>query len=85
MKKDGVVLDEEGSLGVLADTHLPGSRDTPCKDQRTQKSKRVRLNDPRADFITEEKGKAAIDSFLPHKGPGPDMLPPCVFQHFGSM
>ena len=28
--------------------------------------------------------EAAIDSFLPHKGPGPDMLPPCVYQHFGT-
>ena len=24
-------------LGVLADTFLPGSRNTPCKDQRTKK------------------------------------------------
>ena len=66
-------------LGFLLTPFFRGVEIHPVRTKEQKKSIRVKLDDPRADFITEEKVKAAIDSFLPHKGPGPDMLPLCVF------
>ena len=84
MTKDGRLLDPQESLDYLATTHFPGSTDTPCRDRRTGKKTKVNINNPRAAFISVKKVKSSIASFMPHKGPGPDKLPPIVFKHFGE-
>ena len=69
---------------MLANTHFPGSSDSPCKDKRTNRRKKVNITKTEVDFISLEKVKASIASFQPHKSPGPDLIPPCVYQHFGE-
>ena len=85
MKKEGEVLNQRASVEFLSDTHFVGSSTKPCKDRRTSKKKIVNITDKEADFITPAKVQASISSFLPFKGPGPDALPPIVYQHFGPM
>ena len=85
MKKDGKILTQKASVELLSDTHFVGSSSKPCKDRRTSKSKIVNLTDKDAEFISLAKIQAAIASFLPYKGPGPDALPPVIYKFFGPM
>ena len=84
LKDRGKLLSPEESLEFLANTHFPGSSDSPCKDKRTNRRKKVNITKTEVDFISLEKVKASIASFQPHKSPGPDLIPPCVYQHFGE-
>ena len=85
MKKDGEILNQKASVEFLSDTHFVGSSSKPCKDRRTSKSKIVNLTDKDAEFISLAKVQAAIASFLPYKGPGPDAPPPVIYKFFGPM
>ena len=85
MKKDGKIQGMEESIHILADTHFPGSKNTPCKDARTKKDKFVDLQDESVSWITESKLKSVIDSFSPYKGPGPSGHQPIVYQKVGKL
>ena len=85
IKQNGETKTREESIDILADTHFPGSKKKPCKDQRTKKDKFVDLKDESVSWVTIDKVKAVINSFQPYKGPGPDGLQPIVFQKVGTM
>ena len=80
MKLNGEIQGMEESIHILANTHFPGSRNIPCTDSRTKKDIYVDLRNREVEWITIDKVRAVIDSFLPYKGPGPSGIQPIVYQ-----
>ena len=67
-------------------THFPGSTDTPTAPSKyLDDDIYVDIEDPSVSWLTEEMVKTAIDAFAPYKSPGPDNIPPCVWQHLGPL
>ena len=73
----------EGSLDRLASEHFPDCLKSP-KINITDTNTEVKLNDPRADFITIQKVKVAINSFKDFKAAASDEIKPIVLKHIGE-
>ena len=83
-KADGTSLTPEETVTKLCDTHFPGNKPYKRTHSRTARQKTVNRNSSRAEFITTTKVKAAIKSFQPIKGCGPDDIPPIAYQNLGD-
>ena len=80
-KEDGSIcktLNE--SINRLVEVHFPGLVAGKYEPPPLP-PKSCDINDPRANFITEEKNREAIKSFGYFKAPGPDGIPPIVYKH----
>ena len=80
---NGRLCSPKESIALLCGTHFPKCLMTPPIRPRTPLVRRCWLDDEKADFINEHRIKIVAKSFGPFKGPGPDALPPCVYQHLG--
>jgi ribonuclease HI len=77
VNKDGLALDPKETLNHLVNTHFPGNIIAAGKIKY-----RDNIVDIRDEtYITDEKVKAAIDSFASHKSPGMDGIKPVVLKN----
>ncbi len=72
----------EESIGMLLDTHFPGSETTPAS--YSQHTRRYDTDAQDVSFITTIKVREAINTFGDFKAPGADELKPCIFKHLGD-
>ena len=71
------------TISLMAATHFPNCSPTPSTRVRTTLREVADLDDENLSYINSKRIKVVIDSFGPAKSPGPDMIPPKVYQMLG--
>ena len=82
---EGRLCTPKESMALLCSTHFPKCLMSPPIRPRRPLVSSCKLDDPKADFINEHRVEIVAKSFGSFKGPGPDALPPCVYQNFGPV